>query len=138
MIRRPPRSTLFPYPTLFRSPPPPAARAACAAARLGGPFPQHSGLLEERAHRVRRERALVEPRPRLLCVDLEVGRVGARVVVPDRRHEAPVPGGSLVGDHHAEVALPLPSHAPQSNASCHVLRSFSVAASSAGTAPAGG
>src|SRR5256885_7499175 len=42
MIRRPPRSTLFPYTTLFRSPAgavpdlPPAARAAshrCAAAR---------------------------------------------------------------------------------------------------------
>src|SRR3712207_8460868 len=27
MIRRPPRSTLFPYTTLFRSPPPPPRRA---------------------------------------------------------------------------------------------------------------
>src|SRR5690348_17806526 len=27
MIRRPPRSTLFPYTTLFRSPPPPMPRA---------------------------------------------------------------------------------------------------------------
>src|SRR3989442_4188502 len=38
MIRRPPRSTLFPYTTLFRSPPPPTARppAAGAAARLLG------------------------------------------------------------------------------------------------------
>src|SRR2546427_4345331 len=33
MIRRPPRSTLFPYTTLFRSRPPP--RAACAGARRG-------------------------------------------------------------------------------------------------------
>src|SRR5687768_17676289 len=29
MIRRPPRSTLFPYTTLFRSRPPRAARRAC-------------------------------------------------------------------------------------------------------------
>src|SRR5258708_19728711 len=34
MIRRPPRSTLFPYPTLFRSPPrvaPPAPKAGASA-----------------------------------------------------------------------------------------------------------
>src|SRR5438477_9139914 len=116
---------------------PPAARAACAAARLAGPFPQHSGLLEKRADRIARERALVEPCPRLFRVDLEDGRIGARVVVPDRRHEAPVPRGALVGDHDPEVALPLPAHAPQPNASRHMLRSFSVAASSAGTVPAG-
>src|SRR3712207_7161126 len=34
MIRRPPRSTLFPYTTLFRSV---AGRRPAAAARLGGP-----------------------------------------------------------------------------------------------------
>src|SRR2546422_7426929 len=33
MIRRPPRSTLFPYTTLFRSPPDPARRAHGDAAR---------------------------------------------------------------------------------------------------------
>src|SRR5688572_32217943 len=32
MIRRPPRSTLFPYTTLFRSPPPEAASAALKSA----------------------------------------------------------------------------------------------------------
>src|SRR2546430_7673200 len=31
MIRRPPRSTLFPYTTLFRSRPPRPGRVACAA-----------------------------------------------------------------------------------------------------------
>src|SRR6266513_5166641 len=37
MIRRPPRSTLFPYTTLFRSPAPPPGRAAnrCRAPRGG-------------------------------------------------------------------------------------------------------
>src|SRR3712207_7798593 len=34
MIRRPPRSTLFPYTTLFRSLPPAAAPRAAVAARL--------------------------------------------------------------------------------------------------------
>src|ERR1041385_2010027 len=37
MIRRPPRSTLFPYTTLFRSGATPAARAACA---VGPPQPR--------------------------------------------------------------------------------------------------
>src|SRR2546427_7930608 len=102
MIRRPPRSTLFPYTTLFRS----------------------SGLLEERADRVGRQRSLVEPAPCLLRVHLDHGRIGAGVIVTDGRHEAPVARGSLVGDDDPEVALPPPSHAPQPNASCHTLRSF--------------
>src|SRR5258708_13338370 len=33
MIRRPPRSTLFPYTTLFRSAPPPERAAICGALR---------------------------------------------------------------------------------------------------------
>src|SRR3989442_8298284 len=36
MIRRPPRSTLFPYTTLFRSPPPGVRRAARRTFRLEG------------------------------------------------------------------------------------------------------
>src|SRR3712207_8143717 len=35
MIRRPPRSTLFPYTTLFRSPVTVAARASSSAASMG-------------------------------------------------------------------------------------------------------
>src|SRR5256885_11083367 len=35
MIRRPPRSTLFPYTTLFRSPPPARRRASSTAADCG-------------------------------------------------------------------------------------------------------
>src|SRR3712207_8307149 len=44
MIRRPPRSTLFPYTTLFRSPPPavlPWADAATQGGSLG--LPEHQG-----------------------------------------------------------------------------------------------
>src|SRR3712207_7275020 len=41
MIRRPPRSTLFPYTTLFRSvPPPPARRARGGAADARRPRPR--------------------------------------------------------------------------------------------------
>src|SRR3712207_8714459 len=42
MIRRPPRSTLFPYTTLFRSVPMPAG-AAAAALPAHGPCPHASG-----------------------------------------------------------------------------------------------
>src|SRR6266487_230783 len=42
MIRRPPRSTLFPYTTLFRSPPPPEQGLRVPAGHLGdGDLPGH-------------------------------------------------------------------------------------------------
>src|SRR2546427_9259430 len=47
MIRRPPRSTLFPYTTLFRSPRRhPAANAACSA--RPGPWPTRGGGRRDR------------------------------------------------------------------------------------------
>src|SRR2546426_4958460 len=65
MIRRPPRSTLFPYTTLFRSPPP---------GRSGAPHPtrsrppgrrsdEHASGTEVRRHR-RREHLLPGPEDR--------------------------------------------------------------------------
>src|SRR2546427_1567527 len=51
MIRRPPRSTLFPYTTLFRSPAPqplahlPADEVQRPAPLHGGPFPSGQGLV---------------------------------------------------------------------------------------------
>src|SRR2546425_7315055 len=53
MIRRPPRSTLFPYTTLFRSPCVPQARASELAARESPRgwtafwFPEHGSRSEE-------------------------------------------------------------------------------------------
>src|SRR5256885_3419870 len=41
MIRRPPRSTLFPYTTLFRSPPPPGAGQA---ASMNAPAQQQANV----------------------------------------------------------------------------------------------
>src|SRR3712207_7004911 len=61
MIRRPPRSTLFPYPTLFRSPGPRAALGrrsgpaggACGAGRARGGVlvDQEGGPAGDRRHR---------------------------------------------------------------------------------------
>src|SRR2546422_1936766 len=70
MIRRPPRSTLFPYTTLFRSPPrsrtrsawtaptdsgPPSARRGGTATGCGAPAPrseEHTSELQSRLHLV--------------------------------------------------------------------------------------
>src|SRR5690349_23707433 len=54
MIRRPPRSTLFPYTTLFRSEP-------CTA---GGSAPPRRGSPPRRSLAVGRWRVAEEPRPR--------------------------------------------------------------------------
>src|SRR5215813_14413763 len=68
MIRRPPRSTLFPYTTLFRSPaegatlvwlgtgvrrpPPPSARGAQARTTIGWRSEEHTSELQSRPHLV--------------------------------------------------------------------------------------
>src|SRR5947207_13598027 len=83
MIRRPPRSTLFPYTTLFRSPLASLVRHRCdaleptASARPARRHDQHPGLSAHRARgvpgarpgllsgpRPRREHALRQPRRR--------------------------------------------------------------------------
>src|SRR6267154_3865922 len=56
LIRRPPRSTLFPYTTLFRSIPAMSARATCVAGRLA-PAPsnrseEHTSELQSPVHLV--------------------------------------------------------------------------------------
>src|SRR2546426_7885256 len=122
MIRRPPRSTLFPYTTLFRSPGPtrdrgPRARAARArrvragqAAARGAPAGRdrhdrggpHRGVLPERGARARRLRG-----------DGVRGDVRALPVpVPDPRAARPRPrrGGDRAGGRsrlHAGRAAPL-------------------------------
>src|SRR2546425_6286461 len=45
MIRRPPRSTLFPYTTLFRSHRPAPQAKSCAAGRASGPPGENSGFV---------------------------------------------------------------------------------------------
>src|SRR3712207_9020939 len=74
MILRPPRSTLFPYTTLFRSSLPPVARGLllAAARRLRGRRPQGRG------HRNGRLRALVAALPRWCGGFGQVGAVSLR------------------------------------------------------------
>src|SRR3712207_8307731 len=64
MIRRPPRSTLFPYTTLFRSLVP-AAHVPAVRARRAGPRRPHAGRARPLDAAERRPRALRE-RQRLL------------------------------------------------------------------------
>src|SRR3712207_6958838 len=52
MIRRPPRSTLFPYTTLFRSRAGSARRVHGVAAQLSGQRRLHRGILRELGERV--------------------------------------------------------------------------------------
>src|SRR2546422_2318109 len=77
MIRRPPRSTLFPYTTLFRSPlvplstdiavsPASAQRSHHPARRQGGRSEEHTSELQSRLHLVCRlllEKKKKKPKP---------------------------------------------------------------------------
>src|SRR3989442_9474199 len=86
MIRRPPRSTLFPYTTLFRSlrgssgrRPVPAARASHRGRALDrGPEPrgrseEHTSELQSRPHLVCR---LLLEKKKLVVLDGNVARIG--------------------------------------------------------------
>src|SRR5215203_6759433 len=54
MIRRPPRSTLFPYTTLFRSPwpRPPPCSPSCPCRSSGGRSEEHTSELQSRQYLV--------------------------------------------------------------------------------------
>src|SRR3989441_13304381 len=92
MIRRPPRSTLFPYTTLFRSLPP-ALRARGGGAR----------------HRCRRRRGGLADDPvllRLLVLQAALGVVRARIVQVVLFEGAPlgrVHGGGRSEEHTSEL-----------------------------------
>src|SRR3712207_8668358 len=74
MIRRPPRSTLFPYTTLFRSQPPAARRDAAERPRvLGEGRPRHAvqrllaGREDGRADRSEEHTSELQSRQYLVC-----------------------------------------------------------------------
>src|SRR3989442_14608688 len=71
MIRRPPRSTLFPYTTLFRSHSGPGARCDCVAGRLPvpSPLPVRLGPLSRggAAPRSEEHTSELQSRPHLVC-----------------------------------------------------------------------
>src|SRR6266498_1804688 len=86
MIRRPPRSTLFPYTTLFRSRAtpawPPTAAVPRAAPARGPRSEEHTSELQSRPHLVCR--LLLEKKKRCAVVVVRPGEVG--------RWETPQPG----------------------------------------------
>src|SRR5260370_26625432 len=91
MIRRPPRSPLFPSPTLFRSGPLPLARGRLAAAEPGTQPPRRAPARARRLHLPRRRLALAAGRRRGLPV-LGAGRrrrglrhVAVQAVIPGAR-----------------------------------------------------
>src|SRR3989442_8215809 len=69
MIRRPPRSTLFPYTTLFRSPPAPRRplrdlqRAGQRPQPVAGPVAEH----QRAVHRSEEHTSELQSRPHLVC-----------------------------------------------------------------------
>src|SRR5690554_7595340 len=81
MLRRPPRSTLFPYTTLFRSPPPrrseTPASIACAQSSQWRPAPAACpgsgcmllalGAIAMTAHRSEEHTSELQSRPHLVC-----------------------------------------------------------------------
>src|SRR2546425_2270548 len=102
MIRRPPRSTLFPYTTLFRSPPIPmdvrtATQTLLSVRNLKTYFPQdegkyvfrfrseeHTSELQSLAYLVCR--LLLEKKKPNLIVNTDVSQHGAPLA-PDREHD---------------------------------------------------
>src|SRR5258706_3997415 len=89
MIRRPPRSTLFPYTTLFRSPPPKRVQAAAVAvlagARSPGPFAVECRLPQAlRLRRSEEHTSELQSLTKLLCRRLRDTNTSAEPVVMPR------------------------------------------------------
>jgi hypothetical protein len=94
-------------------------------ARAGAPLVphlQHSGLTQERSHRVRRLRANAEPVIRALGIHVQTTLCLPRVVVPDRLDEAPIARAPYVSHHDAIHRSLFPPHTAKSNP-YHFLRS---------------
>src|SRR5688572_1283078 len=86
----------------------------------GGPHRQGDArLLEQRLHLVRRHRADRQPVGGTLGVDLELGILGLRVVVPELVHETAIARRLRLRDHDAELGVLLGAHAPQTNDDSH-------------------
>src|SRR2546426_1588433 len=98
MIRRPPRSTLFPYTTLFRSDGG-AARGACTA--------------------LRRRRPAAPARPRLLPGPTPLARADAGPVPPRKRDEHD-PRRPLVS-RHGIAALRSEEHTSELQSPCNLV-----------------
>src|SRR5690606_22279218 len=77
---------------------------------------QHSRAPEQAANRIRRLGAVLQPFEGFLLVDLQLRRLGERVVIPDFLDEPAVARRTGVGHHHAVERLLVGAHSFQTNA----------------------
>src|SRR6266511_1782359 len=94
MIRRPPRSTLFPYTTLFRAPGPGRARAAPERPRRPARPPDAPGPVP-RPRSARRARGCPPRARRAALPGRRAPRSGPRASPPPRSASLPPPSGTL-------------------------------------------
>src|SRR5436190_8748480 len=80
--------------------------------------------LQQAANRLGRLRAVLEPLPRLVLVDLDEGRLVLRVVAPDDLDELAVAGGARVGGHDAIDRILLRADPGQAELHCHLITSL--------------
>src|SRR5204862_988258 len=91
MIRRPPSSTLFPYTTLFRSPPRPAHRPRDRARRAPGRGPPRGARLVQEPVRSEEHTSELQSRRDLVCrLLLEKKKQRSHTLKQD--HEAKIVG----------------------------------------------
>src|SRR2546421_6614036 len=100
MIRRPPRSTLFPYTTLFRSPQKPSSQVSVRPVGTESVFDRHGAAVLSRSEEHTSElqsrsdlvcRLLLEKKKKVAgrhCLPNLVRRVSARLRDRDRPHRA--------------------------------------------------
>src|SRR5690625_6037996 len=99
-IRRPPRSTLFPYTTLFRSWTPPARRGS----RAGSPAPRRPGPTGRRKWRSEEHTSELQSRGHLVCrLMLEKKKKKNRNATKEARNQSQTPHGKT-DDHQRENA----------------------------------
>src|SRR5215216_4134327 len=113
MIRRPPRSTLFPYTTLFRSPPRHAGTPDERHPAAGRHRRRHHPVQGGRGRGRRRDRAGPRRGPDALDRGRDRGRAGAR---PRR------PGGRRRGDQHGRDGRAARPHRPAGGAGDRLAR----------------
>src|SRR5882672_4967307 len=71
--------------------------------------------LDQRSHSVGRDRTLLQPEVDALFVDLDDGRLGARIVMSEDFDERAVARRTRIGDHDAEERTLFGSCAAQTN-----------------------
>src|SRR3989442_10455410 len=100
MIRRPPRSTLFPYTTLFRSSPSPGPAGPRRARRSRAPPPPSAS--PRPPHRSEEHTSELQSRPHLVC-RLLLEKKKTRKHTTHGNHSHTTPSGSTETAHQSSL-----------------------------------